>query len=53
MRRAAMPGEDPMTLKMPEEIAPHFVRLACADWTESGRIFDFPTGRVLTPRPPA
>ncbi|HEY7386060.1 MAG TPA: SDR family NAD(P)-dependent oxidoreductase [Beijerinckiaceae bacterium] len=53
MRRAAMPGEDPMTLKTPEELAPHILRLAGPDWTDTGKIYDFPQERVLTPRPPA
>lgn len=53
MRRAAMPGEDPATLRTPDDLAPHLVRLASPDWTETGRIYDFPTGRVLTPQGPA
>jgi NAD(P)-dependent dehydrogenase (short-subunit alcohol dehydrogenase family) len=49
MRRAAMPGEDPLTLKTPEELAPHIVKLALPDWSETGKIYDFPQGgRVLT-----
>ncbi len=52
MRRSAMPGEDPETLKTPEDLAPHFVRLAAPDWTDSGKIFDFPSGQVLAFRPP-
>ncbi|MCO5093214.1 SDR family NAD(P)-dependent oxidoreductase [Bosea sp. (in: a-proteobacteria)] len=53
MRAEAMPGEDPMTLKTPEALAPHLVRLASPDWNESGKIFDFPQGKVLTPQLPA
>ncbi len=53
MRAEAMPGEDPKTLKTPEELAPHLVRLASPDWMESGKIFDFPQGKVLTPQMPA
>ncbi len=54
MRRAAMPGEDPTTLKTPEDLAPHIVTLARPDWTETGRIYDFPRGgAVLTPGAPA
>ena len=53
MRAEAMPGEDPQTLKTPEELAPHLVRLAAPDWSESGKIFDFPQGKVLTPQMPA
>jgi NAD(P)-dependent dehydrogenase (short-subunit alcohol dehydrogenase family) len=53
MRRAAMPGEDPLTLRTPEDLAPHLVRLAGPASQESGLIFDFPTERTLTPREPA
>ncbi len=53
MRRAAMPGEDPLTLRTPEELAPHIVRLASPAWTETGRIYDFPTDRVIAPQMPA
>src|SRR5918998_6740913 len=31
-RRNAMPGEDPMTLRTPDDLAPHFVRLASPEW---------------------
>ena len=53
MRAAAMPGEDPLTLKTPEDLAPHFVRLASPDWTATGKIYDFPSDTVLTPLRPA
>ncbi|GEO97667.1 SDR family NAD(P)-dependent oxidoreductase [Methylobacterium haplocladii] len=52
MRRSAMPGEDPETLKTPEDLASSFVILASPAWTESGKIFDFPTGRLFGFRPP-
>jgi len=50
MRRSAMPGEDPQTLPTPEDLAPHIVRMACPDWNQTGKIYDFPNDRVLTPR---
>jgi NAD(P)-dependent dehydrogenase (short-subunit alcohol dehydrogenase family) len=53
MRRAAMPGEDPLTLRTPEELAPHLVRLASPEWQETGKIYDFPQDRLLTPQGPA
>ncbi|MCD6072190.1 MAG: oxidoreductase [Microvirga sp.] len=54
MRRAAMPGEDPLTLKTPEELAPHIVKLALPSWTETGKIYDFTQdGKVIEPQPPA
>ncbi|WP_374544648.1 SDR family NAD(P)-dependent oxidoreductase [Rhodoblastus sp.] len=53
MRAAAMPGEDPMTLRTPEEFAPKLVDLCGPDWTETGKIYDFPTDRVLSFQGPA
>ncbi len=52
MRKDAMPGEDEMTLRTPEELAPHIVRLASPDWLETGKLYDFPTDRVLEFRSP-
>lgn len=53
MRAEAMPGEDPLTLKTPDDLAPYLVEMASPQWAESGKIFDFPQGQVLTPRSPA
>jgi NAD(P)-dependent dehydrogenase (short-subunit alcohol dehydrogenase family) len=54
MRRAAMPGEDPLTLKTPEDLAPHILKLALPDWSETGKIYDFPKGGVVvSPQMPA
>ncbi len=53
MRAEAAPGEDPMMLPAPEEITPYLVRMAAPDWQETGRIFDFPTRKVLSFRAPA
>jgi NAD(P)-dependent dehydrogenase (short-subunit alcohol dehydrogenase family) len=53
MRAEAMPGEDPLTLRTPEELAPHLVEIASPGWSETGKIFDFPQGKVLTPQMPA
>ena len=38
MRAAAYPGEDPMTLRTPEEIMDPFVRLARADYSGNGEV---------------
>ncbi len=38
MRAQAFPGEDPMSLPHPDEIARHFVALASPDCTEHGKI---------------
>ena len=46
MRAKAYPGEDPATLKTPDDIVPLFLRLASAECTDNARIFDFKTGDV-------
>lgn len=53
MRAEAMPGEDPLTLKTPEDLAPHLVELASPQWSETGKLFDFPQQAVLSARAPA
>ncbi|KAB0268228.1 SDR family NAD(P)-dependent oxidoreductase [Microvirga brassicacearum] len=52
MRRAAMPGEDPTTLKTPDDLAPHILKLALPSWNETGKIWDFRQEKVLTPQMP-
>ena len=47
MRAKAMPGEDPLTLKTPKEFAQKAAPLVSPDWTESGRLYDFPSDRLL------
>ncbi len=46
MRAKAFPGEDAMTLKTPEDIAPLFVELALPTHTANARIHDFKNGTV-------
>ena len=46
MRATAMPGEDPMTLKTPEELSPEIVKLCLPSSMETGKLFDFPTMNV-------
>jgi NAD(P)-dependent dehydrogenase (short-subunit alcohol dehydrogenase family) len=48
MRAEAMPGEDPLTLKTPEDLAPWFVKLASPEWTQTGMVLDFPRGEVVS-----
>jgi hypothetical protein len=47
MRAAAMPGENPETLKTPEDLAPKILELCLPTWTETGKLYDFPTDRVM------
>jgi NAD(P)-dependent dehydrogenase (short-subunit alcohol dehydrogenase family) len=53
MRAEAMPGEDPLTLRTPEELAPLIVGMASPEAQDHGMIFDFPTGKMLRPVAPA
>ncbi|WP_036257398.1 SDR family NAD(P)-dependent oxidoreductase [Methylocapsa aurea] len=53
MRAAAMPGEDPMVLKTPEDLAPKIVALCAPEWTQTGKLYDFPQDRVLCFRAPS
>jgi NAD(P)-dependent dehydrogenase (short-subunit alcohol dehydrogenase family) len=53
MRASAMPGEDPMTLKTPEDIAPKIAELCAPAWTQTGKLYDFPQDRVLSFQGPA
>jgi NAD(P)-dependent dehydrogenase (short-subunit alcohol dehydrogenase family) len=46
MRVQAYPGEDPATLKTPEDVAEAFVRLAEPACTDNGRLFDLRSGEV-------
>ena len=47
MRAAAMPGEDPMTLKTPETVAEKIVALCLPDFQETGKLYDYREGRLL------
>jgi NAD(P)-dependent dehydrogenase (short-subunit alcohol dehydrogenase family) len=52
MRATAMPGEDPKTLPTPEELAPTLVELLSPEWSETGKLYDFPLKRVVSFRDP-
>jgi len=53
MRAKAMPGEDPLTLKTPQEFAQKALRLVAPEWRETGRLYDFPSDRLLDFASPA
>ena len=52
MRAQVMPGEDPMTLPPPEDIAEKIVELCMPGFSETGRIYDFPTRKLMSFRGP-
>jgi hypothetical protein len=47
-----MPGEDPMTLPPAEAVAEKIVALCLPDVTATGRLYDYPTDRLLAFRKP-
>ena len=53
MRAQAMPGEDKMTLRTPEDLAPKIVTLCLPAWEQTGALYDFPTDMVLHFQGPA
>ncbi len=53
MRAQAMPAEDPMSLRTPEDLAPKIAAICAPDWTETGKLYDFPLDRVLSFSAPA
>lgn len=52
MRAEAMPGEDPMSLKTPEDLAPHVVAAVSVAETRTGLIYDFPSLSWTEPQAP-
>lgn len=53
MRAQAMPGEDPMTLDTPEQVAAHIVPLLLSSCSETGRLYDYPQKKWLSFQMPA
>ena len=53
MRATLMPGEDPMTLDTPEQVAEFIVPMCLPGWTENGRLYNYPSRALLSFRPPA
>ena len=52
MRAQVMPGEDPMTLPTPEDVAEKIVDLCLPEFSETGKLYDFPAGKLLEFMPP-
>jgi NAD(P)-dependent dehydrogenase (short-subunit alcohol dehydrogenase family) len=52
MRAAIMPGEDPMTLPSVEDVADKIVALTLPSVTETGKLYDFRFGRLISYRLP-
>ncbi|MFG1395145.1 SDR family NAD(P)-dependent oxidoreductase [Xanthobacter agilis] len=53
MRAKAFPGEDPTTLPTPEDAAAAILPLCLPSFTETGKLYDFPQGKLLDFQMPA
>ena len=53
MRAQVMPGEDPMTLPTADEVAEKILGLCLPSFTETGRLYEFRTGKLLDFQHPA
>jgi len=53
MRANVYPGEDPMSLDTPEQAAEFIVPMCAPEWSESGKLYDYTTHRLMDFRAPA
>src|SRR5438067_3570968 len=52
MRATVFPGEDPMTLDTPEQAAEFIVPMCAPDWTETGKLYDYQSRKLMDFRGP-
>ena len=53
MRATVFPGEDPMTLETPDQVAELIVPMCSPEWTETGKLYDYKTRTLMSFRAPA
>src|ERR1044071_6710994 len=53
MRATAVPGEDPMTLDVPENVAEKILDLCLPSYTETGTLYNYRVKNFMTWTPPA
>src|SRR5471032_2651712 len=53
MRATVFPGEDPLTLDTPDQVAEFIVPMCAPSWTETGKFYDYKTRSLLSFRAPA
>jgi NAD(P)-dependent dehydrogenase (short-subunit alcohol dehydrogenase family) len=53
MRATVFPGEDPMTLETPEQVAELIVPMCSPEWSETGKLYDYKTRTLMSFRAPA
>ena len=47
MRATVFPGEDPTTLDTPEQAAEFIVPMCAPEWTESGKLYDYKSRKLM------
>ena len=52
MRAQVFPGEDPMTLDTAEQVAEFIVPMCAPEWTESGKLYHYPSRSLMAFRDP-
>ncbi len=52
MRAIVFPGEDPSTLQTPDQVAELILPMCTPAWTETGRLYDYPTRALKSFRAP-
>jgi NAD(P)-dependent dehydrogenase (short-subunit alcohol dehydrogenase family) len=53
VRAIVFPGEDPLTLETPERVAELILPMCAPAWTETGKLYDYPSRTLLSFRSPA
>jgi NAD(P)-dependent dehydrogenase (short-subunit alcohol dehydrogenase family) len=53
MRATVFPGEDPMDLDTPDQVAELILPMCAADWTETGKLYDYTTRSLKSFQLPA
>ncbi len=53
MRATVFPGEDPLTLETPDRVAELILPMCAPAWSETGKIYDYPTRTLQGFRAPA
>jgi NAD(P)-dependent dehydrogenase (short-subunit alcohol dehydrogenase family) len=53
LRATVFPGEDPMTLDTPEQVAELILPMCAPSWDQTGKLYDYPSRKVKNFREPA
>jgi NAD(P)-dependent dehydrogenase (short-subunit alcohol dehydrogenase family) len=52
MRASIFPGEDPMTLDTPEQVAEHIMPMCAPQWSETGKLYEYKSRKLMDFNPP-